>query len=238
MPSPPLGADGHRTVAPVSNGTPSAIASAGRCRCGLPGRAACDGCGKGACGEHLLNRASRLAWPGPYRSEREHTVYLRAFWHDAEPRCTWCREEAGRAAVGSLPPVPPLPEDPVERLAVLLRHPHDYPGDAWSTSVQACGGAAAVVRRLAPSLRARKPTQEFPGRRKGEVLVGVAIAPAGAQRVYEVVDGAGVAWTVRPLGSGVVRKRRAWTWERTEEARLDGLLAGVVEHAANGRIPK
>ena len=161
-------------------------------------------------------------------------MYLRAFWHDAEPRCTWCRDDAGRAAVASLPTVPALPEDPVERLAVLLRHPHDYPGDAWPTAVRACGGAAAVVRRLAPSLRERKPTQEFPGRRKGEVLVGVAIAPAGAQRVYEIVDGAGVAWTVRPLGSGLLRKRRAWTWERADDPRLESLLAGVVEHAAPG----
>ena len=183
------------------------------------------------CGEHLLNRASRLAWPGPYQSEREHTAYLRAFWAGAGPKCSWCREELGRAAIAALPPVPPLPNDVVDRLGLLLRRRHDYPADAWSATVSASGGPAALVRRLAPELFRRKPAQEFAGRRKGDVLVGVAIGPPATNAVYEVVDRAGVAWTVRLLDEGMVRKRRAWAWERTDDARLERLLAGVVEQA-------
>lgn len=228
--------NGHQPRRPDVDGGAGPTVAVGRCRCGLPAGTACTGgCGRPTCGEHLLNRASRLGWPGPYRSEREHTVYLRAFWADAAPLCTWCREEAGRAAVAALPPVPPLPHDVVERLGVLLRRPHDYPGDAWSTTVRDAGGAAAILRRLTPTLWRRRTAQEFPGRRRGEALVGVAIAPAGTRSVYELVDGAGVAWTVRPLGPGVVRKRRAWAWERTADARLDCLLAGLVELAQGGR---
>lgn len=210
----------------------SAVARHAMCPCGLPAGLACTGCGRPICGEHLLNKSSRLAWPGPYQSEREHTAYLRAFWADPAPLCTWCREAAGVAALAALPPVPPLPGGVIERLTVLLRHPHDYPGDVWEQTVQRHGGPDAVIRLLAARLPARKPAREFAGRRKGDVLAGVSIGGPGTQEAYEVVDAAGTVWTVRPLGPGVMRKRRAWVWERAPEARVAQLLPRILELAA------
>lgn len=204
----------------------------GTCACGLPASATCaGGCRKPVCGNHLLHRASRLGWPGPYRSEREHTAYLRGFWANSEPLCAWCREAAGTTALAALPPVAPLPAGALERLGWLLRHPHDYPTDAWEQTVRQNGGSAAVLRLLAPRL-ARKKAHEFEGRRRGEFLAGVSVG--GCTSVadsYEVIDRGGAVWMVRPLGTGVMRKRRAWTWERACDERVAQLLPRLVELA-------
>lgn len=205
----------------------------GTCQCGLPATSTCGaGCGRPICSAHLLNRASRLAWPGPYRSEREHTAYLRGFWASSAPLCTWCREAAGESALAALAPVAALPDGLLDRLAALQRHPHDHPADAWPQTVQRYGGTAAVVRSLAPALATRRPAQEFEGRRRGDVLVGTPVGPVGIRGVYELVDAVGTVWTVRPLSSGLVRKRRAWAWERAPEERVAELLARIVELAA------
>lgn len=211
----------------------SGVVRQGICPCGLPASSRCTGgCDRPACGEHLLNRASRLSAPGPYRSEREHTAYLRAFWASAAPLCTWCREAAGAAALDALPPVAPLPGGVLERLTVLLRHPHDYPGDAWEQTVRQHGGPAAVVRLAAPCLLQRRPAKEFEGRNKGDFLTGVSVGGAGAQTTYELLDAGGAVWTVRPLGAGVRRKRRAWVWDRASEERVGQLLPRILELAA------
>lgn len=204
----------------------------GVCPCGLPARARCaDGCGRPTCGEHLLNGGSRLA-AGGHRSEREHTVYVRAFSGGATPRCAWCRAQAGDAAVAALGPVAPLPADAVERLRELARRPHDHPGDAWDASVRRLGGPAAVVRLLAPKLVQRRPTVEFDGRRRGEVLAGVAITRSGPRGACEVVDGAGGVWSVRTVDAGVVRRRQAWAWDRVPEERVAAVLGRIVELAS------
>ena len=202
----------------------------GTCPCGLPARARCaDGCGRPICGEHLLNGGSRLAAGGGHRSEREHTVYVRAFSGGATPRCAWCRAQAGDAAVAALGPVAPLPADAVERLRELARRPHDHPGDAWDASVRRLGGAAAVVRLLAPGLAQHRPTVEFDGCRRGEVLAGVAITRSGGRGACEVVDGDGCVWAVRTVDAGVVRRRQAWAWDRVPEERVAAVLARIVE---------
>lgn len=217
------GGNGH---APV----PADLPCVGTCRCGMPATAHCmDGCRQPACGEHLLNRASRLAWPGPYRSEREHTAYVRAFWAGVGARCAWCREAAGIEALAALPPVPPLPSEVVERLAVLLRSPHDYPSDAWDQTVRQHGGVSAVAGLLAGNVHRRRPEQAFGGRR-GEVLAGVSVGRPGTEAL-EVMDRSGVVWVVRPLGVGVVRKRRAFAWERAGDDHVARLLPHLVELA-------
>lgn len=224
-------------LAPGRSGRPvpapgSAAVRRGTCPCGLPASTSCvDGCGLPTCGTHLLNRASRLAWPGPYQSEREHTAYLRAFWANAAPLCSWCRETAGVAALAALPPVAPLPRGVLERLTVLLRHPHDYPGDAWEQTVQQQGGPSSVLRQLAPRLSQRKPAQEWEGRKNGEVLTGVSVGTPGAEGGYEVMDAGGTVWKVRPLGSGMMRKRRAWAWERVPDDRVARLLPRILDLA-------
>lgn len=207
------------------------IVCQGTCPCGLPASTTCaGGCRRPVCGTHLLHRASRLGWPGPYRSEREHTAYLRGFWADAAPLCAWCREAAGTTALAALPPVAPLPAGAVDRLAWLLRHPHDYPADAWEQTVRQNGGSAAVLRLLAPTVARRKVAQEFEGRRSGEFLAGVSIGGCtGAEAAYEVLDTSGSVWTVRSISAGVVRKRRVWSWERAGEERVAQLLPRVVE---------
>ncbi len=225
-------APGRSDSLPVPR-TRAEVVRQGTCRCGSPATATCAGvCGNTICGEHLLNRASRLAWPGPYRSEREHTAYLHGFWANAGPLCTWCREAAGAGALAALSPVAPLPGGALERLAVLLRHPHDYPRGAWEETVHQHGGACAVVRSLARSLYLRKQAQHFEGRKNGDVLTGVSVGRPTTQATYELVDGAGAVWTVRPLGNGMMRKRRAWAWEPTPEERVAQLLPRIVELAA------
>ena len=205
----------------------------GTCPCGLAASTRCvSGCGRPICGEHLLNRASRLAWPGPYRSEREHTAYLRGFWASGAALCAWCREGAGAAALAALAPVAALPGGVLERLAVLLRHPHDYAGDEWERTVIQHGGPASVLHLVAPQLCRRKPMQEFGGRRKGEVLVGISVGSPGTQGIHEVMDDVGAVWSVRPLGTGVMRKRRAWSWERAPDDRVAQLLPRIVDLAA------
>ncbi len=206
----------------------------GTCPCGLAAGAVCAaGCGRPVCGEHLLNRASRLGWSGPYRSEREHTAYLQAFWANPAPLCSWCREGSASAAVAALTPVAPLPAGALASLALLLRHPHDYPRDAWQQTVLHHGGQAALLRLLAPRVCERKSSQEFEGRRKGEFLVGVSVGGCtGVQTTYEVLERSGGVWTVRPLGGVLVRKRRAWAWEATDSERVALLLPRIVELAA------
>lgn len=211
---------------------PLGMTMTGVCPCGLPASLTCaGGCGRPTCGEHLLNRASRLGWAGPYRSEREHTAYLRGFWGNTAPLCAWCRETAGNAAVGRLAPVAELPADVIERLLVLLRRPYDYPSNAWERTVQEHGGAAAVLRVVAPLLTKRKAPQTFEGRRSGEYLTGVSLGTLTGRKVYEVVDRDGAVWTVRPLSAGLVRKRRAWAWEPIIEPRVTALLPRVMELA-------
>jgi hypothetical protein len=85
---------------------------------------------------------------------------------------------------------------------------------------------------LAPRLSQRKPSQEFEGRKRGEVLTGMSVGPPGTQGAYEVLDGAGGVWTVRPLGSGVMRKRRAWAWAPVTDDRVFRLLPRILELAA------
>ena len=210
------------------------VAHRGTCACGLPASAACvGGCGRPVCGEHLLNRSSRLGWVGPYQSEREHTAYLRAFWADAAPRCAWCREASGTAAMAALPPVAPLPGGALECLAFLLRHPHDYPKDTWEQTVRRHGGAAAVLRMLPSRVLERKVPQEFAGRRRGEHLSGVSVGGfSGTQTTYEVLDHTGTLWTVRPLSGAMLRKHRAWAWKPTDDDRVAQLLPRIVEMAA------
>lgn len=212
----------------------SAVVRFGTCPCGLPASTRCtSGCGRPMCGEHLLNRASRLGWNGPHQSEREHTAYLRGFWANSAPLCSWCREAEGMAALARLEPVAALPDGVLERLAVLLKHPHDYPRDAWEQTVRRHGGPEAVLRLLAPRVSERKSAQEFEGRRKGEYLTGVSVGGCyGTQATYEVMDPAGGVWTVRLLGNGVIRKRRAWSWERTPEDRVAQLLPRILELAS------
>lgn len=210
----------------------SAVVRQGTCPCGLPAVTSCTGgCGRSVCGSHLLNRASRLGWPGPYRSEREHTAYLRGFWANAAPLCAWCREAAGTSALAALPPAQALPDGALERLRFLLRHPHDYPTDAWEETIRQNGGPTAVMRLLAPEVVARKPAQEFDGRRKGEVLVGVSVGGCDATAAYEVIDRGGAVWTVRSLAAGLMRKRRVWAWERACDERVLQLLPRLVELA-------
>ncbi|MGI8684221.1 MAG: hypothetical protein ACR2MO_03850 [Acidimicrobiales bacterium] len=224
---------------PARVGSPASRAGApvvrhGTCPCGLPASTACvAGCGRPVCGEHLLNRASRLGWSDPYRSEREHTAYLRAFWANAAPLCSWCREASATAALAAMAPVAPLPVGALECLAFLLRHPHDYPRDAWDQTVRQHGGQAAVLRLLAPRVCDRKLSQEFEGRKKGDFLAGVSVGGcSGRQTTYEVLDRSGAVWTVRPLESVLVRKRRAWAWEATAGERVAQLLPRIVELAA------
>lgn len=189
------------------------------------------------CGEHLLHRSSRLASPGPYRSEREHTAYLRGFWANGEPLCAWCRELAGTAAVATLAPVPPLPADVGARLAVLLRQPHDHPADAWAETVRAHGGPARVATLLAPRVVARHRAQVFEGRRRSLVLIGVALTLPRRESGCEVVDGSGVVWSVRPASPGLSR-RRAWSWEPAAAARVAALLPTLVDLATAGDRPR
>ncbi|HET7488364.1 MAG TPA: hypothetical protein VFJ85_10580 [Acidimicrobiales bacterium] len=205
--------------------------SVGTCACGMPASSRCDdGCGRPACREHLLQRSSHLAWPGPYRSEREHTAYMRGFWAHPGARCAWCRQQAGVDAMAALPPVEPLPPGVVERLTVLLRSPHDYPSDAWEQTIRQHGGVTAVAELLAGGVHSRKPAQAFDGR-KGEVLAGVSVGSPGAE-AFEVMDRLGVVWVVRPLGVGLVRKRKAWAWERAGDDEVARLLPRIVELAA------
>ena len=208
------------------------VARLGTCRCGSAAYEACvAGCSLPTCAEHLLSRSSRLARPGPYQSEREHTAYLRGFRASAAPMCAWCRERAAEAAVAALPPVAPLPADTVQRLAVLVRHPHDYPNDAWGETLRRHGGPAGVARLLAPRVLACRPAVSFEGRR-GEVLAGVSLGSAGANGTLQVVDRAGSVWAVQPLVTGLVRKRRAWSWERAPEEGVARLLPRLLELAA------
>lgn len=203
----------------------------GTCPCGLPARALCGaGCGRPTCEEHFGSGQSRLSAGAGQRSEREHTAYLRAFSAGATPRCAWCRAQAGEAAVAALRPAPALPADVVERLRELLRHPHDHPREAWDTTVRDHGGAAVVVRLLGPRLSGGQLNAEFRGRRRHELLAGVAITRAGWRGACEVVDGAGSVWSVRPV-EGVGRRRRAWTWEPVSETRVAMLLPRIVELA-------
>ncbi|MGH9151978.1 MAG: hypothetical protein ACRD03_06205 [Acidimicrobiales bacterium] len=169
---------------------------------------------------------------GPYKSEREHTAYLRAFRASASPLCMWCREAAGVAALAALPPVAALPTGAIERLAVLLRHPHDYPSDSWEQTIRQQGGVTAVLQMIAPRLPQQKSPREFEGRKKGEVLIGVSLSRPGTDPTYEVIDGAGAVWTVRGSASRVMRKRQGWTWEPTPEERVAQLLPRILELAA------
>ena len=159
-------------------------------------------------------------------------MYLRAFSAGSTPRCAWCRTRAAEAAVAMLVPAATLPSDVVERLRLLLRHPHDHPRGAWEATVRDYGGAAAVARLLGPRLCQRLATAEFEGRRKGEVLVGVAISRSGGRSACEVVDGAGSVWSVRAVDTGVVRRRQAWMWAAVPEERVARMLARIVELAA------
>ncbi|HEX2698617.1 MAG TPA: hypothetical protein VHM89_00230 [Acidimicrobiales bacterium] len=218
---------------PPAQGAGWAVQHLGTCSCGLPATSTCvAGCGRPTCGEHLLNRSSRLGWNGPYRSEREHTAYLRAFWADAAPLCAWCRESSGTAAVAALPPVAALPGGALECLGFLLHHPHDYPREAWDQTVRQHGGPVAVLRLLAPRVFQRKAAQSFEGRRKGEHLAGVSVGGcSGTQSTYEILDDGGNVWTVRPMVGGVLRKHRAWMWEPVDDDRVIQLLPRIVELA-------
>lgn len=228
----PSGAGGNG--GPTAPGGAALVALRGTCQCGSPATSTCAaGCGRPTCPEHLLTPATLLAWPGPYQSEREHTAYLRAFKSNPSALCAWCREAAGVAALATLPPVPPLPDDVLQRLTVLARHPHDYPKDAWHQTVQAHGGAAAVVRLLGPRVVPRRPAQEFQGRTRRDFLLGVSVggsATLGTSEL-ELLDRAGVVWTVRPLGKAPLRKHRAWAWERASDERVAQLLPGLLEWA-------
>ena len=236
-PRPPSGTGRNRLPAVPAQTLPSRRAGAevariGTCPCGLPASSVCvGGCGRPTCGDHLLHQTSRLGWPGPYHSEREHTAYLRGFWAGAAPMCAWCRERSAEAAVAALPAVAPLPADTVERLTELLRHPHDYPGDVWAQTVGQHGGPAGIARLLGPRLTARREAVSFEGRR-GEQLAGVSVGMPGTDGTLQVIDRAGAVWAVRPLVCGVVRKRRAWTWERAPEEGLARLLPRMLELAA------
>ena len=204
----------------------------GRCRCGRSAGTTCaGGCGQPVCGEHLLTGSSQLGLPGPYESERERTAYLRAFWAFAGPRCAWCREEAGRSAVALLAPVTPLPDEVLARLSVLLDHPHDYPPGEWDRTVRRHGGAARVLRLLAPLLLQLKEPLRFEGRHRGQVLVGVTVGGPGAAGTCEVVDAAGTVWTVRLLPEKPLRRWRAWEWEKASPARVGQLLPHIVDTA-------
>lgn len=204
----------------------------GTCRCGSAAYEACvAGCGRPTCGGHLMSRSSRLARPGPYRSEREHTAYVQGFRAGAGELCAWCREAAAEAAVAALPPVAPLPTDTVQRLAVLVRRPHDYPDGAWAETLRRHGGPAGVARLLAPRLLASRPSVSFEGRR-GEVLAGVSVGSFTGDGTLQVVDRAGSVWAVQPLVTGVVRKRRAWAWAPAPEAGVARLLPRLLELAA------
>lgn len=214
----------------------------GTCGCGLPARARCaDGCGRPVCGHHLLNGGSRLAAGVDQRSERERTAYVRAFSGGPSPRCTWCREAAGDAAVAALGPTAPLPADVLERLRALLARPHDHPRDAWDSTVRRHGGPAAVARLLAPRVARSGSVVEFGGRR-GEVLAGVSVGRSDGRSGCEVLDPHGSVWSVRVLGAGLVRRRPAWVWAPVPEERLAELLPRIVELAAahrsaGGEIP-
>lgn len=221
-----------RNGGPPARGGTALVAVKGACRCGGPATSTCAaGCARPTCPEHLLAPATRLAWPGPYQSEREHTAYLRAFKSNPSPLCAWCREAAGVEALAALPPVPPLPGDVLQRLTVLLRHPHDYPKDAWHQTVRAHGGAAAVVRLLGPRVVPRRPAQELQGRTRRDVLVGVSVGGSATPGTSELLDHSGVVWTVRPLGKAPLRKHRAWVWERAADERVAQLLPGLLEWA-------
>jgi hypothetical protein len=210
----------------------------GRCTCGRPAEASCTaGCGRDVCGEHLLHRSSRLASPGPYRSEREHTAYLRGFWANGEPLCAWCRELAGTAAVATLAPVPPLPSDVAARLAVLRRHPHDYPADAWPDAIRRQGGPAQVAAVLAARLMARHRVQTFEGRRRGQALTGVPLGVPRRDIGFEVVDSSGTVWLVRAQSPGL-SKRRVWSWEPAAGHRVEAVLPALVDLATTGDRPR
>lgn len=211
---------------------PGAEVRLGTCRCGSSAYEACQaGCDRPTCAAHLLSRSSRLARPGPYRSEREHTAYLQGYRSSVAPMCAWCRESAAEAAVAALPPVAPLPADTVQRLTLLVRRPHDYPNDAWAETLRRHGGPAGVARLLAPRLLARRPSVSFEGRR-GEVLAGVSVGAFSASGTLQVVDRSGSVWAVQPLVTGLVRKRRAWSWEPAPEEGVARLLPRLLELAS------
>jgi len=137
------------------------------------------------------------------------------------------------AALAAMEPVAPLPGGTLECLSFLLRHPHDYPRDAWEQTVRHHGGQAAVLRLVAPHVCERRSSQEFEGRRKGEFLAGVSVGGCtGAQTTHEVLDRNGSVWTVRLLTGVLVRKRRAWAWKPTDGGRVAQLLPRIVELAS------
>ena len=231
-PAPPRRSRLPAPAGPAPARRPGAEVRLGTCRCGSSAYEACEaGCGRPTCAGHLLSRSSRLARPGPYRSEREHTAYLQGYRASATPMCAWCRETAAEATVAALPPVAPLPADAVQRLTLLVRHPHDYPNDAWAETLRRHGGAAGVARLLAPRVLANRPSVSFEGRR-GEVLAGVSVGSFNARGTLQVVDRAGSVWAVQPLVSGLVRKRRAWSWEPAPEEGVARLLPRLLEIAS------
>ncbi|MGH9283678.1 MAG: hypothetical protein ACRD0S_12175, partial [Acidimicrobiales bacterium] len=172
-----------------------------------------------------------------YRSEREHTAYLRGFWANGQPLCAWCRELAGTAAVATLPPVPPLAGDVVARLTTLLHRPHDYPPETWADTIRSHGGPARVAAVLAPRLLSRHRAQTFEGRRRGQSLSGVALGLPRRDAACDVVDRAGTVWSVRALSPGFSR-RRAWAWEPVPADRVAALLATMVDRATSGGVPR
>ncbi len=159
-------------------------------------------------------------------------MYLRAFWASRDHLCAWCREAVGTAALAALPAVAPLPDGLSERLTTLIHHPHDYPRDAWDETLRRHGGAAGVVRLLAAGLSSRQGVRQFEGRRRGDLLAGVCVTTPGTSATYELVDRRGAVWTVRAAAGGVVRKRRAWAWERAGEERVAQLLPRILELSA------
>ncbi|MGH9164506.1 MAG: hypothetical protein ACRDZW_03195, partial [Acidimicrobiales bacterium] len=70
---------------------------------------------------------------------------------------------------------------------------------------------------------------DFAGRKRGQVLTGVAVGRNGTHPSFEVVDAAGAVWTVRPFISRVTSRRQGWTWEPTEEERVVQLLPRLLE---------
>lgn len=214
---------GSDTRPPALHG--SSNAHAGNCGCAFHDLALCaGGCGRHTCGRHTVSRLG----PSGQRSERERTAFLGAFWAGDRPMCSSCREASALAAVATLPPVAPLPENVVARLLVLLLHSHDYLPGEWDRTVREHGGSAAVVRLAAPLLSSSRTVQVFRGRRSGDVLTGLLIGCSGTT-VKHVIDGLGEVWTVRPVTSGVLRKRRSWAWEHTAPEQVAQLLPRILE---------